>query len=49
VAIAGDRRLYKLHEPVVLTAQLHLAVQLAFLVAAALVAARPDDTEARVS
>jgi hypothetical protein len=41
-AIAGDRRLFKMHDAVILTPQLHLTLQLAFLVVAALVAARPD-------
>jgi hypothetical protein len=41
-AIAGDRRLFKMHDAAILTPQLHLTLQLAFLVVAALVAARPD-------
>jgi hypothetical protein len=43
LAIAGDRRLFTLPNAVVLTAQLHLTMQLAFLVVAALVAAQPED------
>jgi hypothetical protein len=41
-AIAGDRRLFKMHDAHILTPQLHLSLQLAFLVVAALVAARAD-------
>jgi hypothetical protein len=41
VAIAGDRRLFATSGAVLLTPHLHLAVELAFLVVAALVVARP--------
>jgi len=48
-AIAGDRRLFMLPNAVVLTPHLHLTMQLAFLVVAALVAARPDEDRPRSS
>jgi len=44
-AIAGDRRLFTITNAVVLTPQLHLAIQVAFLVIAALVVARPPDEQ----
>jgi glycosyl transferase family 87 len=42
-AIAGDRRLFLLPGAKVFTPQLHLTLELAFLVIAALVLARPDE------
>jgi hypothetical protein len=45
-AIAGDRRLFASSGAVLLTPHLHLAVELAFLVVAALVVARPEDAPA---
>jgi hypothetical protein len=45
IAIFGDRRLFMLPNPVVLTPHLHLAIELAFLVVAALVVGRPADDE----
>ena len=42
-AIVGDRRLFTLPGAKVLTPQLHLTLQLAFLVVTALVIARPED------
>ncbi|HEY7371567.1 MAG TPA: glycosyltransferase 87 family protein [Polyangia bacterium] len=44
-AIAGDRRLFTSPGAVLLTPHLHLTVELAFLVVAALVIARPDGAE----
>ena len=44
-AIAGDRRLFDHPFSSVMNPQLHLAVQLAFLVTAAIVVARSDDSE----
>ena len=41
--IAGDRRLYTLPGAKILTPPLHLTLQLAFLVLAAVITARPDD------
>jgi len=48
-AIAGDRRLFLIPGAKVFTPQLHVAIQVAFLVIAALVIARPDDEEAMLS
>jgi hypothetical protein len=47
-AICGDRRLFAMPGAKLLTPQLHLALQLAFLVVAALVVARPDEKERQV-
>jgi hypothetical protein len=44
-AIAGDRRLFIIPGAKVFTPQLHLALQLAFLVVAAVITARPDPGE----
>ncbi len=44
-AIAGDRRLFTTANAAVLTPQLHLAIQVAFLVIAALVVAHPPDEQ----
>ena len=44
-AICGDRRLFATPGAKLLTPQLHLALQLAFFVVAALVIARPDEKE----
>lgn len=44
-AIAGDRRLFALPGAKIFTPHLHLALELAFLVVAAVVVARPDEGE----
>jgi len=48
-ALAGDRRLFAMPNAVILTPHLHLALELAFLVVAALVVAQPTDGEQPVA
>jgi len=45
LAIAGDRRLFAIQGAKIFTPHLHLALELAFLVVAAVVVARPDEGE----